>query len=80
MIYGKGKIMKPMQLFFASMLAMFYATTASAVSQFDPLTTGVSFTEVIAAIMAIALIGVGWVLAKGGAVTILGFLKRVIGH
>lgn len=47
---------------------------------FDPLTTGISATDVVAAIMSVAGVGVAIVMASGGAKKVLGFLSGVFGR
>lgn len=43
---------------------------------FAALTTGVDFSTLIAAVMAVAVLAVGFVLAKGGAAGIVTFIKK----
>lgn len=53
------------------------ATSALALPpDFTALTTGVDFSTLIAAVMAVAVLAVGFVLAKGGATGIVSFIKR----
>lgn len=52
------------------------AGPAAAQSAFDPLTSAVTFTDVIAAIMAVAAIIAGLYVTMRGVRTILGFIRR----
>lgn len=69
------KLMKVVLAFFAMALAML-AGPAFAISPFDPLTAAVSFTDVIAAVMALAVILAGVHVALKGVTTLLHFIKR----
>ena len=61
--------------FFFGLLAML-AGPASAASVYDPLTTAVTFTEVIAAIMAVAAVVAGLYVSIRGVRTVLSFIRR----
>jgi len=50
---------------------------AHADTDFTPLTSGVSFVGITAAILAVAVLGVTYVIAKGGAAGIVSFIKRM---
>ncbi len=60
-----------------------FGLTMASVSAFaagpdmTPLTSGVDFSTIIAGILAVATLGVGYVLAKGGAAGIVSFIKRM---
>lgn len=60
---------------FMAMVAML-AGPAAAQSAFDPLTTGVSFVDAIAAVMAVAAILAALYTTLRGVVLILGFIRR----
>lgn len=60
---------------FASLMVMF-AGPAAAASPFDPLTAAVTFTDVIAALMAVAAILAGLYVTMRGVRTVLGFIRR----
>jgi hypothetical protein len=68
--------MKKLSALFLTLLS---ASAFAAGPDFTALTTGIDLTTLIAAIMAVALLGIGYVMAKGGAVAIMGFIKRVTG-
>ena len=57
-------------------LAAMMAGPAAAQSAFAPLTAAVTFTDVIAAIMAVAAIIAGLYVTMRGVNTILGFIRR----
>ena len=57
-------------------LMVMVAGPAAAASAFDPLTSAVTFTDVIAAIMAVAAIIAGLYVTMRGVRTILGFIRR----
>lgn len=61
--------------FFFSLLAML-AGPAAAQSVYDPLTSSVTFTEVIAAIMAVAAVVAGLYVSMRGVRTVLAFIRR----
>lgn len=61
----------------AGLLSLLGFSANAAGPDFTALTSGIDLTTLIAAIMAVAVIGIGYVLAKGGAVSIMGFIKRV---
>lgn len=54
---------------------MMAAGPASAVSVYDPLTTAVTFTDVIAAIMAVAAIVATLYVSVRGVRSVLGFIR-----
>lgn len=60
---------------FAALMAML-AGPAAAASAFDPLTAAVTFTDVIAALMAVAAILAGLYVTMRGVRTVLGFIRR----
>lgn len=47
---------------------------------FTTLTAGVDFSTLIAATMAIAVLAVGYTIAKSGAAGIVSFIRRMAGH
>ena len=47
---------------------------------FTALTAGVDFGTLVAAVMAVAVLSVGFVVAKGGAAGIVRFIARMAGH
>jgi len=47
---------------------------------FTTLTAGVDFATLIAAIMAVAVLAVGYTIAKSGAAGIVSFIRRMAGH
>lgn len=70
-----GQSKNAIALFMAVLAAMF-APAAFAQSAFDPLTTGVSFVDAIAAVMAVAAILAALYTTLRGVVLILGFIRR----
>lgn len=60
---------------FAGLMAML-AGPAAAQSPFAPLTAAVTFTDVIAALMAVAAILAGLYVTMRGVRTVLGFIRR----
>lgn len=52
------------------------AQSAFAVSPFDPITAAVTFTDVVAAVMAIAAILAGLYVTLKGVKTVLGMIRR----
>lgn len=61
--------------FFAALLSML-AGPAAAQSPFDALTAAVTFTDVVAAIMAVAAILAAMYVTMRGVTLILGFIRR----
>ena len=61
--------------FIFGLLAML-AGPAAAQSVYDPLTSSVTFTEVIAAIMAVAAVVAGLYVSMRGVRTVLAFIRR----
>ena len=68
-------VKKNLALLFAVALAVL-AGPASAASVYDPLTTSVTFVEVIAAVMAVAAVVAGLYTSMRGVRTVLGFIRR----
>ena len=64
----------------AGLLALVGAPAFAAGPDFTALTAGVDFGTVIAATMAVAVLSVGFVLAKSGAAGIVRFISRMAGH
>lgn len=62
-------------------LAMLFVGVAQAVPpDFTGLTAGVDFSTLIAAVMAVAVLAVGFVIAKSGAAAIVMFISRMAGR
>lgn len=61
--------------FFFGLLAMLVGP-ASAASVYDPLTSAVTFVEVVAAIMAVAAVVAGLYVSMRGVRTVLDFIRR----
>jgi|GEM_PF-4511402 len=70
-------MMKMLQAFLAVLMAFVPFLARAAGPDMSALTAGVDFSTLIAAILAIAVLGVGYVLAKGGAAGIVAFIKRM---
>jgi hypothetical protein len=69
------KIDKSVLLAIVAALAL-AAGPASAVSVYDPLTSAATFTDVIAAIMAVAAVVAGLYVSMRGVRTVLAFIRR----
>lgn len=63
-----------------SLLVLVGAPAFAAGPDFTTLTAGVDFGTVISATMAVAVLSVGFVLAKAGAAGIVRFISRMAGH
>jgi hypothetical protein len=67
--------MKKTSVLFASLLS----SSAFAVGpDYTALTSGIDLTTTIAAVMAVAVIGLGFILARGGAKTVMNFVKGAL--
>lgn len=72
-------MLKKIKMLFLSVMALLFgllSAPAMAVSAFDPLTAAVTFTDVIAALMAVAAILAGLYVTMRGVRTVLGFIRR----
>lgn len=70
--------MKKIQLLFMVFLSMLGVSAFAVGPDLSPLSGGVDFSTVITAVLAVALLGVGWVLAKAGALTVISFVSKVM--
>lgn len=59
-----------------AMVLGFLASPAMAVGAFDTLTAGISYTDVVAAIMAVAVLLAGLYVTMAGVRRILGFIRQ----
>lgn len=72
-------LLKKLKMLFLAVMAMLFglvSAPAMAAGAFDALTTAVTFTDVIAALMAVAAILAGLYVTMRGVRIVLGFIRR----
>lgn len=67
--------------FLSSTLFLLLGLVSSAFAappDFTPLTSAIDISTVITAVLAVAVIGIGFILASRGATTVMAFIKRAL--
>jgi len=67
-----------MKKLFALFLTMLAGSAFAVGPDYTALTSGIDLTTTIAAVMAVAVIGLGFILARGGAKTVMNFVKGAL--